>query len=103
MLILTAQQACDALNFSSPEEMPEKVTTIFLPAIDSFIQNATGKNWGDLTETYTAIDPVAIMAASVLLVQWIEDPGMIGKTGDPGVLGMIGQLKARVIQENQSS
>jgi hypothetical protein len=103
MSILTLQNAADALNYNSPDEMPAKVATIFIPAVDGFIKEATGKDWGVLTDTYTSIDPIAIMVAAVLLVRWFEDPGMIGKVSDVGVLSMISQLEAKVLIENQAN
>lgn len=98
MPILTTEQARQALNFSSAADMPERVTTILLPGIDLVIKDATGKDWGTLTDTYTAVDPTAILAASALLVAWFEDPGMIGQISD-GAIGLIGQLKAKYLQE----
>ncbi len=103
MSILTAQQAAELLNYNSPDEMPEKVTSFFLPSIDGCLQEATGKDWGMITDLYPQISPVAIMAAGILLVRWFEDPGMIGKTNDSTVIGLIGQLKAKVLQESQIS
>jgi hypothetical protein len=98
-MILTSQEACDLLEFPKIEDMPDKVNTVFLPAVDGFLKNATGKDWGTLTETYTAIDAVAKMAAGSLLVGWFENPELIGRATD-GVIGLIGQLKAKVVEES---
>jgi hypothetical protein len=99
-MILTAEQARKILRcYSSIDDMPGEITEVWIPAIDAFIQNATGKDWGILTDTYTKIDPIAIAAASILLVQWAQDPGMSNKIDDSGVIGFLGQLKAKYQQE----
>jgi hypothetical protein len=100
--VLTVQEAAELLVYESIADMPKKVATILLPAVAGFIQEATGKDWGALTDTYTKIDPLAKLVAGVLLVRWFEDPGMIGKTNDIGVLSMIAQLEAKVLQEKQA-
>jgi hypothetical protein len=102
MPILSEQDACKALDYSSVDEMPEKVAAIFLPAIDGCLKNATGKDWGTLTAGYTVIDPVAKMVASILLVRWVEDPGQIGKIIDEGLIALVGQLEAKYLQEKQA-
>ena len=99
MAILTATEAYQSLDYTSADEMPEKVTSIFLPAIDNFLKDATGKDWGTLTDTYTAIDPTAKMIAGILLVRWVEDPGQIGEVSDRSTLAFIGQLQAKYHQE----
>ena len=97
MAILTELEAANALGYISTDEMPERVNTL-LSAIDKFIETATGKDWG----AETTIDPTARMLASVLLVRWFEDPGMVGKVSDAGVLGLVGQLHAKALQEKQA-
>ncbi len=103
MPILTSQEARDLLDYAAEEEMPAKVTSILLPAIDQFIEDATGKDWGTITETYTDIDPTAKMAAGVLLVRWFDNPGQIGTSNDIGVTSLIGQLNAKALQEAQAA
>lgn len=95
-MILTQQEASELLNYLTVDEMPEKVISVFLPAVDAFLKNATGFDWGTLTDTYTMIDPLAKMAAGVLLVRWFDDPSLIGKADDAGIVGLIGQLRAKV-------
>lgn len=95
-MILTQQEAAELLNYLTVDEMPEKVISVFLPAVDAFLKNATGFDWGILTDTYTTIDPLAKMAAGVLLVRWFDDPSLIGKADDAGIVGLIGQLRAKV-------
>lgn len=102
MAILTADEAKAALGYNLEEDMPRRVEFVLLPAIDRFLQGATGKDWGTLTETYTTVDPVAKAAASVLLVRWFDDPGQIGQANDAGILALIGQMEARALQEAQA-
>jgi hypothetical protein len=102
MPILTPQEACDRLRFSKVEEMPTDVITVLLPAVDSFIKDATGKDWGTLTDTYKTIDSTAKMAASILLIRWFENSDETGK-GGIGVIGLIGQLQAKYQQELQAA
>ena len=93
MPILTELEAANALGYISTDEMPERVT-LLLPAIDDYIKTATGKDWG----AETAVDPTARMLASVLLVRWFENPSMVGRASDAGVVGLIGQLHAKALQ-----
>ena len=99
MSILTHQEAVDQLRLDSPaSNYPQLI--LILPAIDDCLKTATGKDWGTLTDQYTEIDPTAKIVATVLLVRWFEDPGMIGKgLNDPGVIGLIAQLHAKAISE----
>lgn len=101
MAILTNQEAADALNYDTTDQMPSKVLSIFLPAVNEYLKSATGKDWGTTTTTYTTIDPVAKMAAVILLVRWFENPGEMGKASGIGVIGMIAQLGAKYQQELQ--
>ncbi|SMC63294.1 head-tail connector protein [Sporomusa malonica] len=102
MAILTDQEAADLLNYESAEEMPGKVTSIFLPAVNEYLKSATGKDWGTTTETYTAIDPVAKMAAGILLARWFEGTEEVGKATGLGITGLIAQLGAKYQQELQA-
>lgn len=88
--ILTAQEAAIVLRCAADDP----AMLAMLPAIDAFIERATGRDW-------TADSPVcqeAKNAAQMLLVQWHEDPGMTG--GESQVLGFglaacITQLKVQ--------
>lgn len=102
MPILTPQDAVEILKYDSVDEMPGNVTSIILPAIDGYIRSGTGKDWGILTDAYIEIDPTAKMVASILLVRWHEDPGMIGKANDVGIISLIGQLHAKALLEATS-
>ena len=103
MAILTNQEAAELLNYDDVDQTPPKVTSIFLPGIDSFLRDATGKDWGALTATYAAIDPTAKMAAGILLVRWFEDSSEMSKASGIGITGLIGQLKAKYLQEKQAA
>lgn len=71
--ILTVAQAAGALRVA--EDDPRLLD--LLPQIDLFIQNATGRDWTqDVVKHKTAVS-----AATMLLVQWYEDPAMIGTDG----------------------
>jgi hypothetical protein len=102
MSILTPTQAMEALNYTDPDQMPGKVLTILSPGVDSYIMTATGFDWGTTTETYTAVDPLAILTASLLLQRWFEDSSQIGQANDLGVLSMISQLHAKYLQMSAS-
>lgn len=97
MAILTMLEAAELLDYESAEDMPRKVMTVLVPAINSFIRNATGKDWSKDSE----VDPVAKMCAGILLVRWFEDPGQVGKVSDAGLLAVVGQLSARAAKEGQ--
>jgi len=99
--ILTDLEAAGLLNYEYADDMPSKVASIFLPAVDEFIKTATGKDWGALTETYIAVDSVAKMLAGIVLVRWFEGTEEIGKASGIGVMGLIGQLSAKYQQEKQ--
>ena len=99
MSILSIDEAAFALNFAEAEQMPDKVMAILVPAVNSYLTNATGKDWAVITTAYSAIDPLAKMVASVVLAQWYEDPTQVGTVAGGGLLGMIGQLHAKNLQE----
>ena len=89
--ILTAQEAAELLDYESPEDMPGKVMSIFMPAVNSSLETATGKDWGG----DEVVDPAAKHVAGVLLVRWFEDPVLVGKTHDAGFIALVGQLHAK--------
>ena len=99
MPILTSREAAFALNFTEANQMPDKITKLFLPAVDGYLQTATGKDWGTVTATYVIIDPLAKMVASVILSRWYEDPTQLGTVSGDGLLGLIAQLHAKCLQE----
>lgn len=91
MTILTAEEAADLLDYENPEDMPGKVMSVFIPAVDGFLEVSTGKKWSE-DET---VDPLAKMVAGILLVRWFEDPGQVGKVSDTSLVIFIGQLAAK--------
>lgn len=93
-MILTEAEAKDMLDLDQETTYPK--LAIVLPGIDSYIKKATGFDWGTLTETYTEIDPVAKMAASILLNQWYFNPLEMGKE-NYAVIGYVAQLQAEIL------
>ncbi|MFW6029143.1 MAG: hypothetical protein ACOCRO_02695 [Halanaerobiales bacterium] len=102
MPILSDIEIMEALDYTVIDDVPGKVNNIIYPGVEAHIKEATGKDWGETTEIYNVIDPLAKMVASILLVRWFEDPGQIGKINDVAVLSMINQLEAKVLQEKQA-
>lgn len=94
-MILTPQEAISILRLDEDVSYPQ--VDIILPAIDEYIEIATGKDWGS-EETINAL---AKMTATILLVRWFEDPGAIGtvKENDHGFKSLIGQLEAKALVE----
>jgi hypothetical protein len=92
MTILTSQEAADILRIESVSDCPQ--LNIILPAIDEFIKTGTGKDF-----SVDPIDPIAKMAASMLLVQWFENPAMIGKEDNLhyGLVNLLTQLQAKAL------
>lgn len=88
MGILTKQEAAEALYLESAEDYPR--LNILLPAIDAYIKKATGVDYGT-----GPADPLAKLAATMLLVQWFENPAMIGNEDNMhfGVQNLLAQLK----------
>lgn len=70
MSILTAAEGANVLRTS--EDDPNLVD--LLPLVDVSIQEATGRDWA----ADNPVHPVAKAAARMLLVQWHENPGMVG-------------------------
>jgi len=96
--ILTQKEAFDILRLDGDASLYPQLD-IILPAIDEYLETATGKDWAkDDTK-----DPLAKMVASVLLVRWFDDPGMIGKVEDKGIISLVSQLHAKAITEVTSS
>lgn len=68
--ILTSAQAENALRVASGDS---RVSDL-LPQVDKIIERATGRDW---TQD-TAKHPIAVSAATMLLVQMFENPAMTG-------------------------
>ena len=90
--ILTAQQAANALRV----ETADLRMLDLLPQVDEFIERATGRDW---TQDATK-NPVAIAAATMLLVIWFENPGMIGQEVSLpfGLVATLSQLEAETLK-----
>lgn len=98
-MLLTKEEAAGFLKLDNLEDYP--TLDIILPAIDDVLKTATGKDWGaNITNADGQViekDPTAKMVASVLLVRWFDDPGMIGQINDSNIIGFVAQLKAKVL------
>lgn len=76
--ILTVQKAANALRVDTDD--PRLLD--LLPQVDELIKRATGRDWAqDNTK-----NPVAISAATMLLVMFFENPGQIGEAQIPFAL-----------------
>lgn len=93
-MILTETEAKDMLGLDPETTYPQ--LAVVLPAIDEYIKTATGFDWGNLSETYTEVDPVAKMAASILLNQWYFKPLEMGRE-NYAVIGFVAQLQAKAL------
>lgn len=93
--ILTAQQAANALRV----ETTDARMLDLLPQVDLFIQRATGRDW-----TQDAVkNVIAVSAATMLLVQWYENPSQLGLqiTDAPlsfGLIAALTQLEAEALR-----
>ena len=86
MTILTSDEGATMLR----TDVDDQVLADLLPLVDAYLLQATGHKW----EADTTIDPLAKNAARMLLVQWYENPGMMGDSSSPLSFG----LRAAVIQ-----
>jgi hypothetical protein len=94
--ILTATQAANALRVSNTDVR----LVDLLPQVDEYIKNATGHDWSlDAT-----INPTAISAATLLIVQWFDNPSMIGTEGSlgHGLTAALTQLEALALKYRKS-
>jgi len=83
--ILSYDEAVNILRLDAAENYPQ--INILLPAIDEYIKKATGKVFHN--------NPVAKVVAQALLVQWFENPALIGSDSENvyGVTNLITQLQ----------
>ncbi len=84
--ILTAQEAASVLRISAADA----VMLALLPQVDAYIQTATGRDW----TADSPIRPEAKAAARMLIVQWYENPAMVGS----GLAVLAFGLKAALTQ-----
>ncbi len=66
---------------------------MLLPLVDSYIENATGRDW---TQD-ASISDTAKSAAGILLIAWYDDPSLTGQAS-PGVYGPLVQLEAEAVK-----
>ena len=93
--ILSTQQAANALRTTTSDARMLDL----LSQVDAFIQRGTGRDW---TQDTTK-NPVAISAATMLLVQWYENPSQLGSliTDAPlsfGLSAALAQLEAEALK-----
>jgi hypothetical protein len=90
--ILTADQAANALRVSNTD--PRLLD--LLPQVDKFVERATGRDW---TQDSTK-NPVAISAATILVVMMFENPAMMMPGGDIpfGLNATLAQLEADALK-----
>jgi hypothetical protein len=90
--ILTVQQAANALRVETTDARMLDLLT----QVDLFIQRATGRDW---TQD-TAKNVTAVSAATMLLVQWFDNPSMIGDQGSLyfGLTAALNQLEVEALK-----
>lgn len=91
MPLITLDEAKGLLRIDGTDNDP--ILNTILSAVDQYILNATGKDFTG--------DPVAKMAATMLLVAWFENPAMIGQYDEMhyGATNLITQLQAKALPE----
>lgn len=95
MTILSLQQAINVLRC---EESDPRVKDL-LPQVDAFLKRATGRDWAQ----DTVKNPLAVSAATMLMVMWFDIPGQMGSqiTDSPlafGLTNMLSQLEADALK-----
>lgn len=91
--ILTAAEAANVLR----TDVTDPAMTGILPAVDKYIETATGHDWSADNE----INPLAKAAARILLVQWYDNPAavVVGGAVTPlsaGLTAVLTQLESLV-------
>lgn len=95
MTILTETEAKEILRLDTDTTYP--TLNIVLPAVDAYLKTATGHDWA----ADDPKDPVARAAAQMLLVNWFENPGMVGSQEvlSFGAVNLIEQLRIKKLPE----
>lgn len=88
MSILTASEAAAYLRTAESDA----AMLALLPMVDEYLLGATGHDWA----ADAAIDPTAKLAAGTLLVNWYDNPNLVGN-GDPAAT-TIAQLAAKALR-----
>ena len=91
MGILTTDEALGILRMDSSGS--SSALSVTLAAVDEYLKAATGHDWA----TDEPVDPEAKAAAQMLLVQWYENPAMIGEGNalDFGLSNLITHLQLK--------
>ena len=89
--ILTVTQAANALRVDTTDVRMLDL----LSQVDKFIERATGRDWTQDAE----IHPTAVSAATMLLVQWFDNPAMVN--GD-STLMTFGLTAALTVLESEA-
>ncbi len=89
---LTATEAATVLRC----ETTDADMLALLPLVDTYLKNATGRDWA----ADSTIHPAAKSAARILLVRLHEDPGLVASGGALGfgLQALIAQLAALALQ-----
>lgn len=95
--LLTPNEAANYLR----TEPNDPSMLMLLPAVDQFVQRATGRNW----TADTSVHPLAKAAAGMLLVQWYDQPAMVGndQVMPFGLLNVLAQLEAEALKYRKYS
>jgi len=89
--ILTAAEGANFVR----TDTSDAVMLMLLPQIDDFIKRATGRDW----TADTTINPVAKVAAGILLVQWYDNPAQAGPDAPQfGINQTLSQLEAEALK-----
>lgn len=95
MTILSKAQAINVLRC---EESDPRVMDL-LPQVDAYIKKATGRDWAQ----DAVKNPLAVSAATMLLVMWYDVPGQMGSqiTDSPlsyGLTNILSQLETEALK-----
>lgn len=90
--ILTSTEGANVLRC----EATDADMLALLPLVDTYLKNATGRDW----TADSTIHPTAKAAARMLLVMWHEDPGRLSSGGSLGfgLQAALTQLQALALQ-----
>jgi len=90
--ILTSSEAAAVLRCATDDALMLDL----LPAIDGYVEQATGRDWA----ADSTIEPLAKAAARMLLVMWHENPAMISSGMNSlgfGLAAVLTQLEAKAL------
>lgn len=89
MTILTPSEAA---NWTRSTET-DQILLMLLPQVDAYLQRATGRDWS----ADSNIHPLAKTAAGALLVNWYDNPAMVG-SGSSGMNDVLTQLEVEALK-----